>query len=156
VTLAQSAGAPILGFNVRASGKARSLAEEVGVEIRYYSVIYDLVDDIKSTLSGMLAPEIAETIIGTANVQDVFSAGKGKAAGCIVTDGVVRSDAKARLLRDDVVSWSGDVSSVRRFKDEVQEVNAGTECGITLTDFNDIKKGDVIEIYTVEERERSL
>jgi translation initiation factor IF-2 len=156
VTLAQSAGAPILGFNVRASGKARSLAEESGVEIRYYSVIYDLVDDIKSTLSGMLAPEIAETIIGTANVQDVFSAGKGKAAGCIVTDGVVRSDAKARLLRDDVVSWSGDVSSVRRFKDEVQEVNAGTECGITLTDFNDIKKGDVIEIYTVEERERSL
>ena len=91
-----------------------------------------------------------------ANVQEVFSAGKGKAAGCIVTEGVVRADSKARLLRDDVVAYTGEIGSVRRFKDEVKEVNAGTECGIALIDFNDVKKGDVIEIYTVEERERSL
>ena len=156
VTLAQSAGAPIFGFNVRAASKARSLAEGSGVEIRYYSVIYDLVDDVKSTLSGMLAPEINEEVIGTANVQDVFSAGKGKAAGCIVVDGAVRADAHARLLRDNVVVYTGEVGSLRRFKDEVKEVNAGTECGISLVDFNDIKAGDVIEIYTVEERARTL
>jgi translation initiation factor IF-2 len=156
VTLAQSAGAPIFGFNVRAASKARNLAEANGVEIRYYSVIYNLVDDVKATLTGMLAPEINETIIGTANVQDVFSAGKGKAAGCIVVDGVVRAEANARLLRDDVVVFTGEVGSLRRFKDEVKEVNAGTECGVSLVDYNDVKPGDVIEIYTVEERARTL
>jgi len=156
VTLARSAGAPIFGFNVRAGAKSRRLAEASGVEIRYYSVIYDLVDDVKATLTGMLAPEIRETIIGTANVQDVFAAGKGKAAGCIVVDGVVRAQANARLLRDDVVVYTGEIGSVRRFKDEVKEVNAGTECGISLVDFNDVKSGDVIEIYTVEERARTL
>jgi translation initiation factor IF-2 len=156
VTLAQAAGAPIFGFNVRAQGKARKLAESNGVEIRYYSVIYDLVDDVKSTLTGMLAPEIRETIIGTANVQDVFAAGKGKAAGCIVVDGAVRVEVNARLLRDDVVVYTGEVGSLRRFKDEVKEVNSGTECGISLVDYDDIKVGDVIELYTVEERARTL
>jgi translation initiation factor IF-2 len=156
ITLAEASGAPILAFNVRAAGKSRTLAEQVGVEIRYYSVIYDLVDDIKAVLSGMLAPEINETILGLAEVREVFNAGKGKAAGCIVVDGVVRADAKARLLRDDVVVHAGEINSVRRFKDEVKEVNAGTECGITLEGYNDIKAGDTIEVYEVEEKARTL
>jgi len=156
VSLAQSSGSPILAFNVRASTKARNLAESVGVEIRYYSVIYNLVDDIKTILSGMLAPQINETIIGTANVQDVFAAGKGKAAGCLVVEGVVRAESKARLLRDDVVVFTGEVGSLRRFKDEVKEVNSGTECGMSLVGYDDVKAGDVIELYTVEEIERTL
>jgi len=156
VTLAQSSGAPILAFNVRATPKARALASANGVEIRYYSVIYNLVDDIKSILSGMLAPEVRETIIGSANVQDVFAAGKGKAAGCLVLDGSVRSEARARLLRDNVVVFEGEIGSLRRFKDEVKEVISGTECGISLLNFDDVKKGDIIEVYTAEEIERSL
>jgi translation initiation factor IF-2 len=156
VTLAQSSGAPILAFNVRATPKARALAEANGVEIRYYSVIYNLVDDIKSILSGMLAPEVRETIIGSANVQDVFAAGKGKAAGCLVLDGAVRTDARARLLRDNVVVFEGEIGSLRRFKDEVKEVISGTECGISLLNFDDVKKGDIIEVYTAVEIERSL
>ena len=156
ITLAEASGAPILAFNVRAAGKSRTLAEQQGVEIRYYSVIYDLVDDIKAVLSGMLAPEINETVLGLAEVKEVFNAGKGKAAGCIVVDGVVRANAKARLLRDDVVVHSGEINAVRRFKDEVKEVNAGTECGITLEGYNDIKAGDVIEVFEVEEKARTL
>ncbi|MBI1179064.1 MAG: translation initiation factor IF-2 [Alphaproteobacteria bacterium] len=156
VMLAEASNAPILAFNVRATGKARTLAEKQGVEIRPYSVIYDLIDDIKSALSGMLAPEIRETILGVAEVKEVFNAGKGKAAGCIVVDGAVRADARARVLRDDVVVHDGKVGSVRRFRDEVKEVVAGTECGITLDNFNDVKAGDRIEVYSVEERARTL
>ena len=156
VILAEASGAPILAFNVRAPGKSRTLAEQMGVEIRYYSVIYNLIDDVKAVLSGMLAPEIRETILGVADVKDVFAAGKGKAAGCVVIDGVVRANAKARLLRDDLVVYTGEVKAVRRFKDEVKEVNAGTECGISLGDFNDIKAGDKIEVFEVEERARTL
>ncbi len=156
VVLAEASNAPILAFNVRAPGKVRSQAEAQGVEIRYYSVIYDLVDDIKAALSGMLAPEIRETILGTADVKDVFAAGKGKAAGCIVVDGTVKADAKARLLRDDVVIYTGEMRSLRRFKDEVKEVAAGTECGIALENFDDIKAGDTIEVFETEELARSL
>ena len=156
VALAEASKAPILAFNVRAQGKARTMAEQNGVEIRYYSVIYDLVDDIKSALSGMLAPEIRETIVGVAQVKEVFNAGKGKAAGCIVLDGAARSDVRARVLRDDVVVHDGRVSSLRRFRDEVKEVSAGTECGITIDNFNDVKAGDRIEMFTVEERARTL
>ncbi len=156
IILAEASGAPILAFNVRAGGKARSLAEAKGVEIRHYSVIYNLTDDIKDMLSGMLAPEILEQILGTAEVKDVFAAGKGKAAGCIVVDGSIKSDGRARLLRDDVVVYDGKLISLRRFKDEVREVNAGTECGMVLENFSDIKTGDVIEIYQQEEIVRTL
>lgn len=156
ITLAEASGAPILAFNVRAGGKVRALAEAKGVEIRNYSVIYNLVDDIKAMLSGMLAPEILEQILGTAEVKDVFAAGKGKAAGCIVVDGAIRADGRARLLRDEVVVYDGKLTSLRRFKDEVREVNAGTECGMVLENYGDIKAGDVIEVYQQEEIERSL
>ena len=157
VTLASASGAPILGFNVRASRKAADLARQEGVEIRYYSVIYDLVDDIKAVMSGKLAPELRETILGSAEILDIFSAGKtGKAAGCLVLDGVMRKGTKARLLRDDVVIFEGDLGSLRRFKDDVEEVVSGTECGMNFASYNDLKKGDVIECYEVEEIERSL
>jgi translation initiation factor IF-2 len=156
VALAEASKAPILAFNVRAASKSRTMAEQNGVEIRYYSVIYDLINDIKAALSGMLAPEIRETVLGVAEVKEVFAAGKGKAAGCIVVEGSVRADARARVLRDDVVVHEGKISSVRRFRDEVKEVAAGTECGITIENFNEVKAGDRIEVYSVEERARTL
>ncbi len=127
------------------------------MEIRTYSVIYDLVDDVKAAMSGLLSPEQRETMLGLAEVLQVFSAGKtGKAAGCLVTEGLVRAGAKARLLRDDVVVYEGDLGSLRRFKDEVKEVKAGTECGMGFVNYNDMKVGDVIEVYEVEEIERTL
>lgn len=156
IGLAIATGAPVIGFNVRASRNAADLAQKEGVEIRYYSIIYDLIDDIKAVMSGMLAPEIKETIIGTAEVLDIFNAGKGKAAGCLVTSGVVRQGAKARLLRDDTVVYEGDLGSLRRFKDAVKEVESGVECGMNFTSYNDMKVGDVIECYEVEEIERNL
>ena len=156
VGLAVATGAPVIGFNVRASRNAADLAQKEGVEIRYYSIIYDLIDDIKAVMSGLLAPEIKETIIGTAEILDIFNAGKGKAAGCLVTSGVVRQGAKARLLRDDTVVYEGDLGSLRRFKDAVKEVESGTECGMNFASYNDMKQGDVIECYEVEEIERNL
>lgn len=157
ISLAKASGAVILAFNVRANKQARDAAEKDGVEIRYYSVIYDLIDDVKKAMSGLLAPEQRETIIGTANVLQVFSAGKaGKAAGCLVTDGAARAGAKVRLVRNDVVVYQGELTSLRRFKDEVQEVRAGTECGMAFKNFEDIKPGDTVEIYTVEEIVRTL
>jgi translation initiation factor IF-2 len=156
ISLAVATGAPVVGFNVRASRNAADLAQKEGVEIRYYSIIYDLIDDIKSVMSGLLAPEIKETIIGTAEILDIFNAGKGKAAGCLVTSGVVRQGAKARLLRDDIVVYEGDLGSLRRFKDAVKEVESGVECGMNFVSYNDMKAGDVIECYTVEEIERNL
>jgi len=157
VALAAASDAPILAFNVRASKQARDAAEREGVEIRYYSVIYDLVDDVKAAMSGLLSPERRETTLGLAEVLEVFSAGKaGKAAGCLVTEGVARSGAKARLLRDDVVVYDGDLGSLRRFKDEVKEVRAGTECGMSFVNYQDIRPRDIIEVYEVEEVERTL
>ena len=156
VSLAVATGSPVIGFNVRASRKAADLAKTEGVEIRYYSIIYDLIDDIKAVMSGLLAPEIKETIIGTAEILDIFNAGKGKAAGCLVTSGVVRQGAKARLLRDDTVVYEGDLGSLRRFKDQVKEVESGVECGMNFQSYNDMKTGDVIECYEVEEIERNL
>ena len=156
VGLALATGAPIIGFNVRASRNAADLANKEGVEIRYYSIIYDLIDDIKAVMSGLLAPEIRETIIGTAEILEIFNAGKGKAAGCLVTSGVVRQGAKARLLRDDTVVYEGDLGSLRRFKDSVKEVESGVECGMNFANYNDMKKGDIIECYEVEEIERNL
>jgi translation initiation factor IF-2 len=158
VMLAKSSGSPVLGFNVRASRQARDLAEREGVEIRYYAIIYDLLDDIKGVLSGMLAPIQRETTLGNAEVLQVFDISKiGRVAGCRVTDGVVRKGAKIRTIRNDVVIQEmGTLQTLKRFKDEVNEVNAGQECGMAFANFQDIKVGDIIECFTVEEIQRTL
>jgi translation initiation factor IF-2 len=158
VQLAKGSGAPVIGFNVRASKEARDLAEREGVEIRYYNIIYDLIDDIKGVMSGMLAPINRETFLGNAQVLEVFSISKvGKVAGCRVTDGVVRKGAKVRILRDDVVIQEmGVLTTLKRFKDEVNEVVSGQECGMSFGQFQDIKQGDVIECFNVEVVQRSL
>src|SRR5690606_3802551 len=158
VQLAKSAGSPILGFNVRASKQARDLAEREGVEIRYYSIIYDLIDDIKGVLSGMLAPIQRETFLGNAEVLEVFDITKvGKVAGCRVTEGVVRKGARVRIVRQDVVVLElGVLQTLKRFKDEVNEVQAGQECGMAFQGFQDIKPGDLIECFTLEEIKRTL
>ena len=158
VQLAKSASAPILGFNVRASKQARDLAEREGVEIRYYSIIYDLLDDMKGVLSGMLAPLQRETFLGNAAVLQVFDISKtGKIAGCRVSEGVVRKGAKVRIIRDDIVVLElGTLQTLKRFKDEVNEVPSGQECGMHFQGFQDIKVGDYIECFTVEEVKRTL
>ena len=156
--LAKGANSPILGFNVRASSQARQLAEREGVEIRYYSVIYDLIDDIKGVLSGMLAPEQRETFLGNAEVLQVFDITKvGRVAGCRVTEGTVRKGARVRIIRNDIVVLElGTLQTLKRFKDEVNEVNAGQECGMFFQGFQDIKEGDTIECFSLEEVKRSL
>ena len=157
ITLAAASNASILGFNVRANSQARNLADEQGVEIRYYNVIYDLVDDMKAAMSGMLSPDLRETMLGNAEILEIFNVSKsGKVAGCKVTDGLVRRGARVRLIRDSVVIHEGELSSLRRFKDEVKEVNAGQECGMAFENYEDLKQGDVIECYEVEEIARSL
>ncbi|WP_334160624.1 translation initiation factor IF-2 [Phenylobacterium sp.] len=158
VMLAKGAGSPILGFNVRASKQARDLAEREGVEIRYYAIIYDLIDDIKGVLSGMLAPIQRETFLGNAEVLQVFDITKvGRVAGCRVTDGVVRKGARVRIIRQDVVVLElGTLQTLKRFKDEVNEVQSGQECGMHFAGFQDIKAGDTIECFTLEEVKRSL
>ncbi len=140
--LAKGVGAPILGFNVRASKQARDLAEREGVEIRYYAIIYDLIDDIKGVLSGMLAPMQRETLLGNAEVLQVFDISKvGRVAGCRVTDGVVRKGARIRTIRDGVVIQEmGTLQTLKRFKDEVNEVQSGQECGMAFANFQDIKQ----------------
>ncbi len=157
VTLAAASEAPILGFSVRANTQAQTMAKRDGVEIRYYSIIYELVDDIKAILSGMLAPERREEVLGTLDVLEVFSVSKvGRIAGCRVTNGVVRQGARARLLRDSIVVHDGSLKSLRRFKDTVPEVREGNECGVALANYQDIQPSDVLEIYEVEEIERTL
>jgi translation initiation factor IF-2 len=157
VLLAQSSGAPIFAFNVRANKQARELAEKEGVEIRYYSVIYDLIDDVRDTLQGMLAPEKRENFIGYAEILEVFNISKiGKVAGCRVTEGVVKRGCGVRLLRDDTVIHEGELSTLKRFKDEVPEVRAGTECGMGFVGYHDLQVGDQIECFEVQEIERKL
>jgi translation initiation factor IF-2 len=157
VMLAKGSGAPVIGFNVRASKQARDLAEREKVEIRYYAIIYDLLDDIKGVLSGMLAPIQRETFLGNAEVLQVFDISKvGKVAGCRVTEGVVRKGARVRIIRQDVVTLElGTLQTLKRFKDEVNEVQSGQECGMNFG-FQDIKAGDVVECFTVEEVKRTL
>ncbi|MBX3506835.1 MAG: translation initiation factor IF-2 [Parvibaculum sp.] len=157
VTLATASRAPIIGFNVRANSQARDAARQDGVEIRYYSVIYDLVDDIKAALSGMLSPELRETFLGNAEILEIFNISKtGKVAGCRVTEGVVRRGSHVRLIRDDVVIHEGKLSTLKRFKDEVKEVQSGQECGMAFENYQDMRKGDVIECFDVEVVKRSL
>ena len=157
VTLASASGAPILGFNVRANAKAREIAERQKVALKYYDVIYDLLDDIRAGMIGQLGPEYFETVVGRAEIREVFPAGKhGKAAGLLVTDGYIRKALRARVTRDDVIIYTGTISNLRRFKDDVAEVRAGLECGVTLEATTDIKKGDFLETFEVEERVRVL
>jgi translation initiation factor IF-2 len=152
VDLAAASGATIIGFNVRPDRRARELAEQRGVEIRTYEIIYKLIEDIQSAMVGMLAPEYEEVVTGDAEVREVFRVPRvGAVAGCYVRNGVITRGSKVRFLRDGAVIWKGAISSLRRFKDDVREVQAGYECGIGLTDFQDLKEGDVIETY--EERE---
>lgn len=157
ITLATASGAPVIGFNVRASAQAREAARQAGVEIRYYSIIYNLVDDIKAAMSGLLTPELRETFLGNAQILEVFNISKvGKVAGCRVTEGVVRRGSHVRLIRDDVVIHEGKLSTLKRFKDEVKEVQSGQECGMAFENYQDMRPGDVIECFDVEVVKRSL
>ena len=157
VGLAEASGAPIIGFNVRANASARNSAHQKGVEIRYYSIIYDLVDDIKKAASGLLKAEVRETFIGYAQIKEVFKVtGVGMVAGCLVTEGVARRSAGVRLLRDNVVIHEGTLKTLKRFKDEVKEVISGQECGMAFERYEDVRQGDVIEIFEREEVQRTL
>ena len=157
VSLAATSGAVMLGFNVRANTQARETAEREGVEIRYYAVIYDLVDDMRQAMSGLLAPTVRETFLGNAEILEVFTISKvGKVAGCRVTEGKVERGANVRLIRDNVVVHEGKLSTLKRFKDEVREVTAGQECGMAFENYQDMRQGDVIECFQVEHVQRTL
>jgi translation initiation factor IF-2 len=157
ITLAESIGAAVIGFNVRAHKEAREAAERDGIEIRYYNIIYNLVDDVKAAMSGLLTPERRETMLGNARIQEVFNVSKvGKVAGCIVTDGTVERGADVRLIRDNVVVHEGKLSQLKRFKEDAKEVKAGQECGMAFENYQDMRAGDVIECHRVEQIQRSL
>ena len=157
VTLAEASGVPIIAFNVRANKEARESAERAGIEIRYYNIIYDLVDDVKKAMSGLLPPTLRETMLGNAQILEIFNVSKvGKIAGCKVTDGTVERGANVRLIRDNVVIHEGKLSQLKRFKDDVREVGAGMECGMAFENYQDMRQGDVIECYRVEQIQRSL
>jgi translation initiation factor IF-2 len=157
ITLAEASGAAIIGFNVRAHKEAREMAERDGVEIRYYNIIYDLVDDVKKAMSGLLAPTLRETVLGNAVILEIFNISKvGKIAGCRVTEGTVERGANVRLIRDNVVIHEGKLSQLKRFKDDVKEVAVGQECGMAFESYQDMRAGDTIECYRVETVQRSL
>ena len=156
-TLASTSGAIILGFNVRADVGARQVIERDGIELRYYSVIYNIVDDVKAAMSGLLAPELREEIVGVAEVRDVFNSPKfGQIAGCMVVEGTVHRNKKIRVLRENVVIYEGELESLRRFKDDTNEVRSGTECGIGVKNYTDVKPGDKIEVFDVREVARNI
>ena len=157
VTLANASEALVLGFNVRANPQARRMAAQDNIEIRYYSIIYDLIDDLKAALSGLLSPTIKENLLGYAEIREVFNVSKvGKIAGCMVTEGLVRRGAKVRLVRDDTVIHEGEMSQLKRFKDDVKEVNDSTECGMGFVNYQDIQVGDMVECFETEEIAREL
>ena len=154
---AVTASAVVFGFNVRADNAAKRVIESEGLDLRYYKVIYDLVDDVKDALSGMLSPEVREDIVGIAEVRDVFESKKmGQIAGSMVIEGTISKSKQIRVLRDNVVIYEGELESLRRFKDEVQSVSSGTECGIGVKNYNDVKKGDQIEVFDTREVAREL
>ncbi|MFA7679974.1 MAG: translation initiation factor IF-2, partial [Pigmentiphaga sp.] len=157
VNLAIASKAVVIGFNVRADASSKKLAENNGIDIRYYNIIYDAVDEVKAAMSGMLAPEKREEVIGLVEVREVYSISRiGKVAGCMVLDGIVRRNSQVRLLRNNVVHWTGELESLRRFKDDVKEVKSGFDCGITLRNSNDLEVGDQLEVFEVKEVARSL
>jgi translation initiation factor IF-2 len=148
ITLAAASKAIIIAFNVRADGAGRQVIKETGVDVRYYSIIYQAIDDVRAAITGMLSPVIREQIVGLAEVRDVFKSPKyGDIAGCLVIDGYVRRNNPIRVLRNNAVIYEGELESLRRFKDDVNEVRAGTECGIGVRNYNDVKPGDQIECY---------
>ena len=147
----------IIGFNVRADGSARKLAENEDIEIRYYNIIYDAIDDVKAAMSGMLAPEQKEQQTGTVEIRQVINISKvGNIAGCMVTDGLIKRDSRVRLIRDHVVIHTGELESLKRFKDDVKEVRMGFECGLMLKNYNDIQEGDILEAFDIVEVARTL
>jgi len=157
VNLALASKAVIIGFNTRADVAARKLAEHNGVDIRYYNIIYEAVDEVKAALSGMLAPDKKESQLGLIEVREVFKISKiGTVAGCYVLEGLIRRGAKIRVLRDNVVIHDGELDSLKRFKDDVREVKAGFECGLSVKNFNDIEKGDQLKAYEIVEDSRTL
>jgi translation initiation factor IF-2 len=157
VTLAKASNALIIGFNVRADKRAREMATRDLVDIRYYSIIYNVVEDVKNVLSGMLEPSFEENFLGNADIREVFSISKiGRVAGCRVTEGIVRRGARVRLLRDNVVIHEGSLGQLKRFKDDVREVREGYECGMSFENYQDIQVGDVIEAFELKQVERTL
>jgi translation initiation factor IF-2 len=157
IALAAASKAIVIGFNVRANAQAKQAADSQGVEIRYYNIIYDLVDDVKAAMSGLLSPTVREIFLGNARILEVFNISKiGKVAGCRVAEGKVERGARVRLIRDNVVIHEGTLSTLKRFKDEVKEVPAGQECGMAFANYQDIREGDVIECYNVETIKRTL
>jgi len=157
INLAIASNAVVIGFNVRADQSTRKLAETNDIDVRYYNIIYDAVDDVRNAMSGMLAPEEREEVIGMVEIREVYSISRiGKVAGCMVTEGVVRRDSQVRLLRNNVVHWTGSLDSLKRFKDDVKEVKSGFDCGITLRGNSDIEVGDQLEIFEIKEIARSL
>jgi len=157
INLAIAANAVVIGFNVRADGGARKAADNNGIDLRYYNIIYDAVDDVKQALSGMLTPDKKEEITGTAEIRQIFRVSKiGSIAGCMVVNGVAKRDARIRLLRDNVVIYTGELESLKRFKDDVKEVRENFECGLNIKGYNDIVEGDLIEFFEVKEVARTL
>jgi len=157
VNLALASKAVVIGFNTRADSAARKLAESSGVDIRYYNIIYEAVDEVKAALSGMLAPEKKESVLGLVEIRQIYRISSvGTVAGCMVKEGLVKRSARVRLLRDNVVIHDGELDSLKRFKDDVREVKAGFECGLSLKNFNDLNEGDNLEIYEVQEVARTL
>jgi translation initiation factor IF-2 len=157
INLAVASKAVVIGFNVRADQAARKLAEANGIDLRYYNIIYDAVDEVRAAMSGMLAPEKKEETIGMVQIREIFTVSRiGNIAGCMVTEGIVRRSSRVRLLRDSVVIWTGELDSLKRFKDDAREVRDGFECGLTLKNFNDIKVGDQLEVFEVKEVARTL
>jgi translation initiation factor IF-2 len=157
VNLALASNAVVIGFNTRADAAARKLAENAGVDIRYYNIIYEAVDEVKAALSGMLAPEKKENVLGLVEIRQVFRISKvGTVAGCYVLEGLVRRNGRVRLLRDNVVIHDGELDSLKRFKDDVREVKSGFECGLSIKGYDDIKVGDQLEVYEVQEVARTL
>lgn len=156
VTLAKTTGAVIIAFNVRANANAKEQAHHDEVDIRYYSIIYNIIDDVKVLMSGLLASITKETFIGYADVLQVFNAGKAKAAGCKVTEGIVKKGCGVRMLRDNIVIFEGKLAQLKRMKDDVKEVRSGMECGISFENFNDIQVGDRLECFEVEEVKATL
>jgi translation initiation factor IF-2 len=157
INLALASKAVVIGFNTRADAAARKLAENSGVDIRYYNIIYDAVDDVKAAISGMLAPERRESVLGTVEVRNVFKISKvGTVAGCMVTDGLVRRGASVRVIRAGVVIHTGELDSLKRFKEDVREVKSGFECGLSFKNFNDVQVGDQLEVFEVVEVARTI
>jgi len=157
INLAIASKAVVIGFNVRADQSAKRLAEGNGIDLRYYNIIYDAVDDVKNAMQGMLAPERRENVIGLVQIRQVFKVSRlGNIAGCMVVEGLVRRGASVRLLRDNVVVWTGELDSLKRFKDDVKEVKEGFECGLTLKNYDDIQEGDQLEVFEIQEIARTL